>query len=278
MGAKMLRVVRLFGISAKMDLAWLLRDTKFALFAIMADVLSNLSGVSGVFLIALRFGGIGSMSEQEVLFMMAYSTMVGGLVNLFGCGNNIHISRIIGRGQLDHLFIQPLSLKTQLVTCGFMPFTASSNFIIGVILTVIAILRLDRIVSIAWLLSLLAYLFTSFVIVVAWSYFVSCAAFYAPVAAEEISHTAIDGTWSLGTFPLGGMPLFVQLPMLTFLPQGLMAWFPAMCLLGKPPFSLAYYPMFFALLLSVLSYHLFKKGLDYYVRKGSNRYLPYGYR
>ena len=91
------RMFRLLRIAAKIDMMWLLRDTKYALAAISADIIANLSAVSGVFLIAVRFGGIGGMSADEVLFMMSYSTLVTGLFILFGAQNNIHISRIIGR-------------------------------------------------------------------------------------------------------------------------------------------------------------------------------------
>jgi ABC-2 type transport system permease protein len=104
-------------------------------------------------------------------------------------------------------------------------------------------------------------------------------AFYSPVAAEEISNTAIEGTWFMSTFPLSGMPIFIQLPLLTILPEGLMAWFPSLCLLGKPPLNLtAYYPMVFALFLSLVARYIFRKGLNHYVKKGSNRYVPYGFR
>lgn len=133
---KFKRIIGLFAISAKMDLVWLLRDTKYALSTVLADAISNLSVVSSVYLIALRFSGIGGMSVDEILFMMSYSTITTGIFILFGSGNNIHISRIIGRGQLEHLFIQPLTLKTQLLTSGFNPFTGSSNFIIGCILMI----------------------------------------------------------------------------------------------------------------------------------------------
>jgi ABC-2 type transport system permease protein len=276
------RVMKLFGISAKMDLAWLLRDTKYALAGIAADIISNLSLVSGVFLISLRFGGIGGMSVDEVLFMMAYSTLVTGIFVMFGSWNNIHISRIIGRGQLEHLFIQPLPIMVQLAASGFTPFTGGSNFIVGVILLIIAAGRLGLRISFGWLLSLAAYLIVTLIIIIARSYLVSSAAFYAPVAAEEISMTAIDETWFLSTFPLSGMPLFVQISLLTVLPEGLMAWFPALCLLGKPPLWIgglgAGYPMLYAVVLSLIAGYFFKKGLNHYVRKGSNRYVPYGFR
>ena len=273
------QILSLFAISAKMDLAWLLRDTKYALAIIGADVISNLSTISGVFLISVRFGGIGGMTVDEIIFMMAYSTLVTGLFILFGSGNNIHISRIIGRGQLEHLFIQPIPLKLQLITSGFMPFTGGSNFYVGIILMVIAISRLNLQISFAWIAALIISLLFTMVIIVARAYLVSSAAFYAPVAAEEISTTAIEETWLLSTFPLSGMPLAIQIPLLTVMPEGLMAWFPSLCLLGKPPLGFsAYYPLLFALLLSLITQYVFRKGLKHYVTKGSNRYVPYGFR
>ena len=273
------RYLDLLAIYAKIDLMWLLRDTKYALAAITADIISNLSMVSSVYLIAIRFGGIGGMSVDEVLFMMAYSTITTGIFILFGSGNNIHISRIIGRGQLEHMFMQPLTLKTQLLTSGFVPFTGSSNFIIGCILLITAINRLQLQITLWWIIQLIIYILATMVIIVARAYLVSSAAFYAPVAAEEISSTAIEGTWQLSTFPLSGMPSFIQLPLLTILPEGLMAWFPSLCLLGKPPLNLTeYYPLAYALALALAASIIFRKGLRYYVQKGSNRYVPYGFR
>ncbi|HEY8349716.1 MAG TPA: ABC-2 family transporter protein [Clostridia bacterium] len=276
---KIKRVIGLFAISAKMDLLWLLRDTRYALAGIAGEAVSNLSVVSGVWLIAIRFGGIGGMSVDEVLFMMSYSTLVTGLFILFGSGNNIHISRIIGRGQLEHLFMQPNSLKMQLITGGFVPFTGCSNFIIGCILLIVSITRLQLQVTLWWMVRLIAHLTATMAIIIARSYLVSTAAFYAPVEAEEISTAAIEGTWQLSTFPLSGMPAFIQVPLLTILPEGLMAWFPALCLLGKPPLNLTeYYPFAYALVLALAAKYFFRKGMNWYVTKGSNRYVPYGFR
>jgi len=276
---KLKRIISLYGIAAKMDLVWLLRDTKYALAIMTADIISNISVISGVWLIAVRFGGIGGMNVDEVLFMMAYSTIITGIFILFGSGNNIHISRIIGRGQLEHLFMQPNSLKVQLLTSGFGPFTGSSNLIAGCILLIISIIRLQLQITVWWIVMLVIYLTVTMVTIVARAYFVSTAAFYAPVAAEEIATTAIEGTWQLSTFPLSGMPACIQVPLLTILPEGLMAWFPALCLLGKPPLNLTeYYPFAYALALALAAGYFFRKGLKHYVTKGSNRYVPYGFR
>ena len=273
------RIFALLAISAKIDLVWLLRDAKYAIAGITADIISNISTVAGVYLIALRFGGIGGMSVDEILFMMAYSTLVTGIFILFGSGNNIHISRIIGRGQLEHLFAQPLPLPVQLLTSGFSPFTGSGNFITGIVLLVISIQKLRLDISVWWALALAASLAITMVTIIARSYLVSSLAFYAPVSAEEISSTAIEGTWFLSTFPLSGMPAFIQIPLLTIMPEGLMAWFPALSLLGRPPLHLTgYYPVIYALLLALTANFIFRKGLRHYVQNGSNRYMPFGFR
>jgi ABC-2 type transport system permease protein len=262
-----------------MDLAWLLRDTKYAALGICGDMVNNAATVSGVFLIASRFGGIGGMSADEVLLMMAYSTMVTGIFTMFGAGNNIHVSRIIGRGQLEHLFVQPLPLGVQLATCGFAPFTGGGNLIAGAALMAVAAGRLGLRIALPWLAALAAYLIATMAVIVARSYLVSSAAFYAPAAAEEISTAAIEGTWLISTFPLSGMPRFAQIALLTVMPEGLMAWFPSLCLLGRPPLGMAaQYPMAFALLASLAANLVFRKGLGHYARKGSNRYVPYGFR
>jgi ABC-2 type transport system permease protein len=57
------RIFALYVMSAKMDLAWLLRDRMFALLTIGADIVSTIASISGVMLLAWRFRGIGGISE-----------------------------------------------------------------------------------------------------------------------------------------------------------------------------------------------------------------------
>jgi ABC-2 type transport system permease protein len=272
------RFLRLLGISAKMDLAWLLRDSKYAIVMIITDIIQNVGMIAGMFLIAARFGGIGGMNTDEVLFMMAYSSMTTGIIMVFGANNNIAVSRIIGRGQMEHKFLQPLPLTVQMFTCSFLPFTGAGSFITGVVLMVISLGRLHLHITFLWLLSLLAYQIATLTLIVARSYLVSSLTFYSPTT-EDLSMTIMMDTWFLSSFPLSGMPKFIQFPLLTIMPEGLMAWFPALCLLGKPPLGLtAYYPMLFALLITLIATYFFRKGMNYYVRKGSNRYVPWGFR
>ena len=271
------RYFELLGIYARMDLASLLRDTKFMVIAITADIVSNISSISGIFLLAWKFGGIGGMDRYEVLFMLAYGNIVMGFLNMMGGCNALFPSRIIGRGQWEHMFIMPLPYAVQL-TVGIFPFTCSSSLLSGIALLCVAVCKMKMTLPWWWPGMLILQLMISMVIVVACSYLFSSLAFYAPVQCEEISSTVIYSVEHTMTFPLSGMPVYIRYPLLTIFPAGLTAWFPTMILLGRTTTLENFYPAVFALLISLAAAYFFRKGFRYYVQKGINRYVSGGHR
>lgn len=276
-GKQIKRYFELLGIYARMDLYSLVRDWKFMLIVIAADLISNLSSVSGIFLLAWKFGGIGGMDRFEVLFMLAYGNIVMGFLNMMGGCNALFPSRIIGRGQWEHMFIMPLPYTVQL-TIGIFPFTGSGSFLSGIAVLCAAVHHIETALPWWWPGALIFHLCVSMVIVTAFSYLFASLAFYAPVQCEEISSAVIYGMERSMTFPLSGMPLYIRYPLLTIFPAGLMAWYPTMLLLGKRTAFENGYPAVFALLISLAAAYFFKKGFQYYVQKGINRYVAGGHR
>ena len=270
----------LYAEYARMDLDFLTRDPKIALMAIGADIFNHLAGVSAIFLLAWRFDGVGGMSRWDVLFMLGYVTCVSGLFVLFSANNNVgHISRRIGRGQVDHMLIQPLPLPVQIITEGFIPFTGCQNLIFGAVIVFWALSGMGKTISVLWVLGFAGYLFVSVAVIVGLSYLISSLAFKWQVACEEISSVVIDDLSGLSYYPLSGMPLPIQWTLITVVPAGLMGWFPACALLGKTPLELsALYPLAAAVIIWVLATLVFRKGLKYYVKFGSNRYTMGGHR
>lgn len=283
MGAKpfytLRRLVRLWAMYARMDAGWFLRDTKYCLTNIITDIISNLTAISGVFLLSERFGGIGGMDKNQVLFMLGYASMLDGVFLLFFMMCNVgHISRRIGRGQLDHMLIQPLPIWMQLATEGFIPVSGSSMLVCGAGLTAYAMVRLHMAVTPLWLLWFVLSLLCSAAVVLAVSYIAGAAAFYAPVAAEEISTTAVE-LFSVRSYPLGGLPHAAQVALCTVLPVGLAAWFPANALLGLDAVGLpAVLLVLAALSFSVIASVLFRKGMKHYAKSGSVHYHDRGHR
>ena len=271
------RYFQLLGIHARMDQASLMRDGKFMAIVIAADIISNISSISGVFLLAWKFGGIGGMDKFEVLFMLAYGNIVMGFLNMMGGCNALFPSRIIGRGQWEHMFIMPIPYVVQL-TVGIFPFTGSSSFLSGIGMLLVAVCHMETVMPWWWPGALILQLIISMVIVVALSYLFSSLAFYAPVQCEEISSAVVYSMGRTMTFPLSGMPMYIRCPLLTVFPAGLMAWFPTMILLGKTATFESIYPAIFALLISLTATYFFKKGFRYYVKKGINRYVSGGHR
>ena len=267
----------LLAIYAKMDLASLMRDTKFMAIAIVSDICADVSAVSGIFLLAWRFGGIGGLGKFEVLFMLAFGGIVNGLIQMLDRGNASFPSRIIGRGQWEHMFIMPLPYGIQLLA-GLFPFTCSGNFCANVILMTVAVNNLGYALPWWWLPVLAGNVIISIVLVVALSYLVSSLAFYAPVQCEEISSAVRYSVEYTATFPLSGIPPYIKYPLLTIFPAGLVAWLPTLIILGKAPAAANVYPLLFAALTAFAAAYFFRKGFRYYVRRGINRYAGGGHR
>ena len=271
---------RLMALSARMDLMWLLRDTRSCLLIMATDLIGTGSGIIGIVLLSARFGGIGGMTEAQVLFMLGYATCLDGLFMLFfGSVNTGMISRIIGRGQFDHMLIQPVPLPVQLLSGGFIPFTGSSVLTGGIGITIAAASQLNMLQTPGWIPVMVGSLFASLAVILGASYLIGSSAFYAPVAAEEISMNATGFFDATKRFPLGGLPGPMQLIFCTVLPAGLVAWVPASHLLGLPSAGLPILSLAgMAFGLGLLTTFVFRKGLRHYAKYGSQRYSEHAHR
>lgn len=273
-------VFRLLKLYAKMDLSWLLQDFSSFLVVILSESLQNLAGMAGVLLLAIRFGGVGGLSADEVLFMLGFFELADGLAfMLFGNYNVLHISRRVGRGQVDHMLIQPRPLWMQLLTEGFMPFSGSYGLIFGVILTVIAVARLQIALTPLWFVLFGYYVLIHMILQMAQSVLYGAAAFWRPVACEEISTMILDLNGQLGKFPLFGLPDWLLGLLHTILPVGLLAYLPALALLRDLGYGVEIsFPFIVAAIFVTAAVILFQKGLKHYEIYSCNRYKEMGHR
>ncbi|MDO4356896.1 MAG: ABC-2 family transporter protein [Clostridia bacterium] len=280
MAAKLRALFRLHRLYGRMDLQWLMQDFGMGLIVIASEIVNNLATVSGILLLAVRFGGVGGLSTDEVLFMLGFFEMADGLgYMLFGNFNIMHISRRVGRGQLDHMLIQPRSLLTQMLTEGFMPASGNSGFVMGVILTAIACHRLRMAVTPLWFAMLLLYLAMHIALKTAQSFLYGALAFYKPVACEEISTMIIDLNNQLGRFPLFGLPKALLTILHTALPVGLMAYLPALALLRELGAGLELaLPVSVTAAFVLAAVACFRRGLRHYAQFSCNRYREMGHR
>lgn len=267
---------RLLGAYARMDLAWFLRDTKYCLLFMLADGVSALAAVTGTLLLSAKLGGFGGLSQDQVLFMLGFALGVEGVFSLFFVNNNAdHISRIIGRGQLDHVMIMPVPLPIHLFTHGFAPCTGVTTLLVGVGMLTLATIRLDIAVTPLWVLTLIGCLLLGVSIIFSVIYIISSLAFYAPAAAEEIAGTA-HGLFSMKGYPLGNLPPLWQGLLCTVVPVGAVAYLPARALLGQG--GLVGAVALVAAVFGLTAFICFRRGLRHYARIGCSRYLPFGHR
>src|SRR5215216_1037274 len=146
----LLRLVQLWRLYATMDLLFLARGPYAALSYYVSDFVIGIAAVTATFLVSERFDGIGPWTRPQVLFLLGYALLVRGLIDTFFNYNLAFISRRIGRGQLDHILVQPQPLWMTLLTEGFAPVTGSGMLLPGVGLLVVALRDLGLSVTVPW--------------------------------------------------------------------------------------------------------------------------------
>jgi ABC-2 type transport system permease protein len=271
------QVRRQLGVQARLDLLVILSSKGQAVVWAVTDLLAYSGGVVAVLLLAQRFDGIAGWSKAELLFLLGYATTVAALQSVFFGYNVSAISRRIGRGQLDHMLIQPRHLLLTLLTEGFSPVLSMAVLIPAVgALTTGAVLS-DAPLSAGFFARLLVCLAGSAFIVLAASFAVGAAAFWAPRGAEEIS-TRANRLVTLTDFPFDPLPRGLRVGLLTVLPAGYVNWFPAGALLGRRGHLDWMVTPLVAVVAVSLSSIIFTKGLRHYERTGSQRYSDFGHR
>lgn len=257
---------------------WLFKDfTNFTVFTV-TDLIINLASVTGVWLLSERFTGIGSLGRPEILFMLGYSLTANGINNMFFNWNISHISRRIGRGQLDHVLVQPQPVWLSLLTEGFIPASGSIVLAAGAGVLIYAACQLGWTDNPWGLLLLPVSLLLSTAVNLAYSFLWGCTAFYAPVAAEEVCTSIMDLFSGLRHFPLGGLGKIPQALLLSVLPIGLCAWYPAVVFTTGRLLTGVGLMLAVTAALAAITIILFRKGMEHYVRVGSHRYHDRGHR
>ena len=270
---------QLWRLHAWMDLLWSTRCLKMALTYFISDGIVSIGMIADVLLLAERFGGIGRWDRPHILFLLGYALLVGGLLEtLFGY-NILLISRRIGRGQLDHMLVQPQPMILILLTEGFMPISGSPTLIAGIGLLLWSAAGLHLPITAGRLFLAALNLAASCLVVLSFTFLWGSLAFWEPRAAEEINSSTVQLLTQLKSFPLDGLGAAVVAGMLTAVPAGFVAWFPCRSLLGlaHSPWDAAITPLA-ALMLSLLSAAAFHQGMKQYGRTGSQRYHDLGHR
>lgn len=281
---KIIRTLReyysLLFLYASIDLRWFMYDRTTCLVVMFSELISTIAAFSGVFLLAVRFDGVGSLSAYEVLFMLGFFELSSGFLNMrFGNLNILHISRRVGRGQLDHMLIQPRSIMMQLLTEGFMPVTGSSGLIVGIVLTAVSCARLNLTIDFLWMAAFIVYVLCHCALLMGQSFLYGAGAFYRPSACEELSTMVLDANSLIGKYPLVALPGWAMALLTTVFPAGLLAYVPALILLEKLDRGLIMaLPVAVSAAFMTAAALLFRKGFRRYARYSCNRYRAMGHR
>ena len=275
----LLRLLRLYALYARMDLIFVTRDMKLFLLWMVTDAVMGIAMITSIWLLSVRFTGIGVWNHAQIVFLLGYASFVGAMIDVGFNYNVSHISRRLGRGQFDHSLIQPQPIWMGLLTEGFAPFSASLMLLPGSAMMLWAAQHLGIAFSVFWLLKLLVSLVASAAVMLAFQFIWGSLAFWAPRSAEEISSSTAVLMNRLKSYPLDGLSGLMATGLLTVLPVGFLAWYPCRFLLGLEinGWKQLLTPLA-ALLLTLLAGFIFQQGRQHYGRVGSQSYSERGHR
>jgi ABC-2 type transport system permease protein len=277
--ATLRRLLVLWRLYAYLDLLWVARDVVTCAAFMATDAVLAIAGLTSSWLLAARFGGIGPWRLPQIIFLLGYAQMATGVTDLLFNFNLSFISRRIGRGQLDHILVQPQPLWMILLTEGFTPISGCLGMAPGLALLGWSVARTGVALTPEWLALLALNLLASTVIALAFTYVVGSVAFWAPRAAEEINTSSWALLSQLKPFPLDGAAPALLGGLLSVVPVGLLAWYPCRALLGldRAGYAVFVTPVV-AVVAAAIATWVFRRGLEHYGHTGSQRYLAYGHR
>ncbi len=273
------RVPARYALGFRMDLAFVLRSPGLAAYYLTLDAILTPAAGAATFLLAERLSGIGAWSVAQVTFLLGYATLVEGILSVAFTYNVSHVSRRIGRGQLDHLLVQPQPLWLSLVSEGFAPLSGGAAVLAGIVILSWSIAHLPVMPDPVWWGLFLANLGASVVAILGAMFAWSSLAFWAPVAAEEVATNVHEALTSLGVFPLDGLGGPLAAGLVAVVPAGLVAWLPARALLGiGGAMTPTWATPAAAAGLAIVGAVAFRAGLRQYRKVGSSRYTDFGHR
>src|SRR5688572_23689094 len=81
----MRQILRAWRVQLYLDFLFLARDRRNSMFYMVADLILTVAGITGVLLLAERFGGIGEWNRAQVVFMLGFASLAMILAQgLFG--------------------------------------------------------------------------------------------------------------------------------------------------------------------------------------------------
>lgn len=268
---------RLLAANARISLEPFLRGGWQAFGWVAGETVIAVAGVTAPIFLVAQFGGIGQWAAAELMFLVGMAVVARGIALVFSGHQAIMISRKIGRGQLDHVLMQPLPLWKALLVEGFSPFDLAVSLVLGLGLLGWSTAQLTIGVDLVGILLVILSCLCGALIFIATQYLWGAAAFWFPQGAEEVNMFTYGLMSDLSVFPLGFAETAVKGILVTALPVGLMGWFPASVLLHSNR-GLWYVMPLFTVGFGLISLAVFRKGLKKYHEKGSSRYSDFGHR
>lgn len=224
----------------------------------------------GIFYVLVLFVNISNINGWDwyhLMFFYAISITSKAIADIFLSGAWA-LPNKIRKGELDILLIRPLPVLIQLV-----PIITSSqglgNFFGGLLLMCISSVKIISTISIGYCLMLIVILLSGSIIHAAVNFVGACISFWTKGLLSNTFTMFIRSFCEFNKFPLDIYPAPLQLVLTYIIPFGFVGYYPGMVLLDKASFYTVFLTPMVAIIISIVTFVVWKLGLSKYDGVGS---------
>ncbi len=256
-----MRALRLIGLLVRMSV---LQELQYRANFFLSVFQSLLSLGTGLVVLALVFGQVSSLdgwSPPELLLVMGVFTLIGGVVQAVIQPNMTRLMQDIQDGNFDFVLTKPVGAQL-FASARAVQLWQCVDIVAGLVVIVVATVRLDGRVGIGPVLAFVALLIIAAIIIYCFWMLMTTTAFWV-VQIDQIVEL-FDGVYQAGRWPIGIYPRWLRIGLTFVVPIGFAVTVPAEALTQRLSLGSWLLAVGLALVLCVVTRWYFRLGLRRY--------------
>jgi ABC-2 type transport system permease protein len=194
------------------------------------SLIAVLTGLAGLWLVYSHTSTLGGWSSSELLVVLGVYTVMGGVINAVIEPNMERLMADIQQGTLDYALTKPEDAQV-IVSVREIHIWQFVDVLVGMVILVIAVLRLQSHVGIGEALSFLLVLVLGVLMLYSFWLMLTTAAFWI-VRVDEIVNL-FQGVYAAGRYPVGIYPGWLRTGLTFLVPVAFAVTVPAEALTGR---------------------------------------------
>ncbi|SDY29778.1 ABC-2 type transport system permease protein [Modestobacter sp. DSM 44400] len=255
------QALRLVATFLRMGVQTELQYRANVVFSVLQSVVAVATSLAVLGLVFSHTDALGGWSGEELLVVMGVYVLMGGVIRSVIQPNMQQLMEDVQQGTLDFVLTKPADGQL-LVSARRFELWQAIDVVLGAVLVAVAVVRLDRPVSVIEVLGFLTALVLGAVTIYSFWLLLTIGAFW--IVRVDSLVELFDGMYQAGRWPVSVYPGWLRIGFTFLVPLAFAITVPAEALTGRASGWLLLGAAAFTVALSVLTRVLWRVGLRHY--------------